>query len=213
MRNKIIKIFEAHDLFDVQGSPRPADNGMNMWHSYPSTDYAMLETTKKPRIYVDMDKVIVDFPGAFFTKMGCSPEEYESKVGKSAFWNLIKSWGDEFWATLPWMPDGKELWNYVLKYEPIILSAAMASYQRKGKAEWLKNEVGYTDKPIEHPLSWKGQSKIIFHKDKFAFVIDPTDILIDDTPRKIDGWINNGGVGILHKSAQDTIAKLKEMGL
>jgi len=134
LREKIIKLFEAHDLFDVQGSPRPADNGLDMWHSYPSTDYAMIEEDgKQPNIFCDMDSVLVDFPNSFKEKTGIIPDEYEVAHGKNEFWKLIKSWGEDYWATLPWMSDGKELWGYISKYEPIILSAAMAGYQIRGK--------------------------------------------------------------------------------
>ena len=213
LRNKIIKLFEAGDLFDVQGSPRPDAAGVSMWHSYPSTDYAMIEEEKKTRIYCDMDNVIVDFRLAFKEKVGEYPEPWEAKNGKDAFWDLVKSWGEEFWVTLPWMPDGKELWSYIEKYEPIILSAAMAGYQRRGKAAWLAREVGYTDTPATDPASWKGQSKIILHKDKWAFAIDPTDILIDDTDRKIKPWVEKGAIGILHTSTQNTISELKKLKL
>ena len=209
LRNKIIKLFEAGDLFDVQGSPRPDAAGVSMWHAYPSIDYAMMEAGVKNRIYVDMDNVLVDFRLAFKEKVGEWPEPWEASNGKNAFWDLVKSWGEEFWATLPWMPDGKELWSYIEKYEPIILSAAMAGYQRRGKAAWLAREVGYTDTPVTDPSSWKGESKIILHKDKYRFILNPNDILIDDTPKKIGPWNENGGHGILHTSAKDTISKLK----
>ena len=65
LRTKIIELFEAHDLFDQQGSIN-VDHGEgnndlkmdNMWHSYPSTDYAMLEDDKnKTNIFVDMDNI------------------------------------------------------------------------------------------------------------------------------------------------------------
>lgn len=213
IKNKIIRLFEAHDLFDTQGSPRPADAGLNMWHSYPSTDYAMIEGEKTPRIFCDMDNVIVDFRLVFKEKMGEWPEPWEQKNGKAAFWDLVEAWGEEFWVTLPWMPDGKVLWNYISKYNPIILTAAMAGYQRRGKSAWLANEVGYTDTPVVDPTNWKGQSKVIMHKEKHKFILEPGDILIDDTPKKIGPWNENGGNGILHTSAQNTINKLKQLKL
>ena len=221
LRTKIIELFEAHDLFDQQGSIN-VDHGEgnndlkmdNMWHSYPSTDYAMLEDDKnKTNIFVDMDNTIVDFIKSFREKMGITPDEYEATHGKNEFWKLIKTWGEDYWATLPWMPDGKELWGYISKYEPIILSAAMAGYQIRGKCRWIQNELGYTDAPITDPAIWKGQSKVTMHKDKFRFILNKGDILIDDSTKKIDPWIANGGIGILHTSASNTINKLKELGL
>jgi len=214
IKSKIIKIFEAHDLFDTQGSPRPTDNGLSMWHSYPSTDYAMIEGNgEKPRIFCDMDSVLVDFVQSFKDKVGITPDEYEATRGKKEFWKLITYWGEDYWATLPWMPDGKDLWSYISKHDPIILSAAEAGYMIRGKCRWLQDEVGYTDTPITDPTSWKGQSKITMNKDKYKFILNPGDILIDDTPKKIDPWNEHGGIGILHTSTQNTIDKLKELKL
>jgi hypothetical protein len=40
------------------------------------------------------------------------------------------------------------------------------------------------------------------HKKDFA---EPNAILIDDRKDNIDGWIDAGGIGILHTSAEETI--------
>ena len=41
----------------------------------------------------------------------------------------------------------------------------------------------------------------------------PNHILIDDRDKAILPWREAGGIGILHTSANDTIAQLKELGL
>jgi hypothetical protein len=38
-------------------------------------------------------------------------------------------------------------------------------------------------------------------------------ILIDDRDSIIKDWVLNGGIGILHTSTEDTIEKLKKLGL
>ena len=38
-------------------------------------------------------------------------------------------------------------------------------------------------------------------------------ILIDDRPDNIAQWKSQGGIGILHTSAQDTIKQLQNLGL
>ena len=38
-------------------------------------------------------------------------------------------------------------------------------------------------------------------------------ILIDDRKSNIEEWRANGGIGILHTSATDTISQLKKLGL
>lgn len=209
LKSKIIDLFEAHDLFATQGSPR----NDNMWHSYPSTDYAMIEDSNKKRIYCDMDGVIVDFIGEFQRKTGQDPAIYEQKVGKEAFWTLVESWGSDFWATLPWTKDGKELWQYIAPHNPIILTASMRTYQRKGKYKWIVDNLGLSKTPITNPSGWEGQSNIIFHKEKYKFIIEPGEILIDDTPKKINEWNNAGGMGILHTNTTNTISQLKSNGI
>ena len=47
-------------------------------------------------------------------------------------------------------------------------------------------------------------------KQKYA---DENSILIDDRPSNIDQWRSQGGIGILHVSAEDTIQQLKKLGL
>ena len=41
----------------------------------------------------------------------------------------------------------------------------------------------------------------------------PRHILIDDTPEKIKGWTNAGGLGILHRNAGDSINEIKQIFL
>jgi hypothetical protein len=48
------------------------------------------------------------------------------------------------------------------------------------------------------------------HKKDFA---GPNNILIDDRVDNINGWIEAGGIGILHTSAEDTIKQLNKLGL
>ena len=44
--------------------------------------------------------------------------------------------------------------------------------------------------------------------DKAAYA-HPYAILIDDRSKSIDPWVAKGGIGILHTSAEDTIAQLR----
>ena len=46
--------------------------------------------------------------------------------------------------------------------------------------------------------------------DKAAFAT-PTTILIDDRAKSIDPWVAAGGIGILHKDVDSTIARLLEI--
>jgi FMN phosphatase YigB (HAD superfamily) len=161
---------------------------------------------KKLKIYVDLDGVLCDWEKAFenlgkeFTK-GLKGQDYEDTYGRDALWALIAKEGKlEFWGEMPWMQDGKELWEYIKKFNPTVLSTpANSKFSKEGKKIWLARELGKN-------------VPFIFSKDKFEHA-NPESILIDDYEKKYKNWIAHGGIGILHKSASQTIAELKKLGL
>jgi hypothetical protein len=103
------------------------------------------------------------------------------------------------------MPDAFVLWDHIKKYGPIILSATGHVHTAPTeKREWVKRHLGITAAATAILVSSAAD------KARYA---TPGSILIDDRAKAIDPWIAAGGIGILHTSAEDTIAKLKEMGL
>jgi hypothetical protein len=154
-------------------------------------------------IYSDMDGVLSDFDKRFMEfSDGIPPGQYEQRKGREEFWKLIDDTvGVPFWAGMDWMSDGKEYWNYIEKYNPIILSAPSKKEESKyGKRIWKKRNMP-NNKMILVP-AWK--------KKEYA---NPTSILIDDRADNINQWEAAGGIGILHTDAASTIAKLKKLGL
>ena len=79
------------------------------------------------QIFCDLDGVLVDFDRGFkeleANTENLSPKEYEKKHGENSIWQLIDAEGVSFWENLPWMQDGRELWDYLSQYEPVILSS------------------------------------------------------------------------------------------
>ena len=160
------------------------------------------KTVMNYEIYSDMDGVLTDFDTAFMKASdGIPPREYEKKFGKDKFWELIDGRGVGYWVGMPWMSDGKEYWDYIKEYKPILLSSpSRSSTSRLGKRLWVRNQLPGT-KLI---LSQAKDKQNYAQKDR---------ILIDDRPSNIDQWRSQGGVGILHTSASDTIRQLKDLGL
>jgi hypothetical protein len=156
----------------------------------------------KYTIYCDMDGVLCDFDKRFMEfSNGIPPSEYESKFGKSAFWELISKKGVGFWVGIPWMPDGKQLWNYIKPYNPSLLSApSREESSRLGKRLWVRNNIPGTKLILRQAEQ----------KQEFA---NPNAILIDDRTSNIQQWRDKGGIGILHTSADETIEQLKKYGL
>jgi len=166
--------------------------------------YYFKENSKKYKIYCDLDGVIVDWESGFaLLSPNKTYEEYKAEGKTSHAWHIIHKAKSEWWENLSWLPDGKELWNYIKQYNPIILSSpgtANIDTVKKGKIVWIKRELG---EEVDYIIERK---KEIYAKDKNT-------ILIDDTKDKIDKWIAAGGKGILHKSTDETIKELKELGL
>ena len=99
------------------------------------------------------------------------------------------------------MEDGKTYWDYIKKYDVELLSSpSRSATSRLGKRLWVRNNMP----GIKLTLA---QAR---NKQNYAA---PNHILIDDRESNIEQWRSQGGIGILHTSAADTISKLKELGL
>ncbi len=139
------------------------------------------------KIYLDMDGCITDFDKRFtsLNPEKLSPSQYQTKYGIEKFWNFIdKENGVKFWVGIPWMKDGKQLWDYIKKYEPIILSAPSRNNEsRLGKRLWMKNNL-------------PGIKLILAAANKKQNYSRKNSILIDDRPDNIEQWRSQGGKGI-----------------
>lgn len=154
---------------------------------------------KKYKFYVDLDGVLTDLYRSFKDLTGI--DLYKHDIDDKEFWKPVDKAGYNFWLNIPWMKDGKELWDYVKKYEPEILSApSQQNDSRVGKHDWVKREL-----PGVHLILRSASNK-----KEFA---SPDSILIDDRISNIDDWNKAGGIGILHTSTKSTIEELKKLGL
>ena len=159
------------------------------------------------KIYCDMDGVLVDFDLGYKNLTGKETHHVDVQ-GKSEFWGTFKqSLQDkkmsekDYWVNLQWMPDGKELWNHIKQYSPILLSAPSRDPQsRWGKRIWVKKHIPGTPLILAAAEAKKNYAK----KDA---------ILIDDRISNINDWNAAGGIGILHTSTSTTIDKLSKYGI
>ncbi len=103
------------------------------------------------------------------------------------------------------MPDAQDLWEYVERFDPFILSATgHVKNAYNEKMEWIKTHLG---------VHYADTAKLVTKAADKAIFASPNCILIDDRCKAIDPWIEAGGIGILHVSAEDTIEQLKNLGL
>lgn len=150
-------------------------------------------------IYIDMDGVLVDFNKGYLDLTGIDLSN--SYRNDEEFWEPIDKAGYSFWIGLPWKKDGKKLWSYIKKYKPILLSApSRRDESRVGKMDWVKKELPNTRLILRSAKN----------KKEFA---NENSILIDDRPENIQGWIDAGGIGVLHDTTEKTLKELKKLGL
>jgi len=157
---------------------------------------------QKYTLYCDMDGVLADFEARFEQYSdGLTTDEYRDKYSINSFWKIIDRAGTEFWADMPWMPDGQTLYEYIKPNLHSLLSAPSFDVSsEEGKQEWVDKNMPGTKLIL---AAAKNKQK---HSKEGA-------ILIDDREDTIREWDSQGGIGILHTSAANTIEKLIELGL
>ena len=157
-------------------------------------------------IYCDLDDVLVDFLKGVQEKVN---PEIATRSGwqkvKKEDWKKVVELSPDFWADLEWKQDGKQLWNYIKVYDPIILSARPKTDPDavKGKLAWIRKHLG--SKFAKTAIITMGIMKQE-HAGK-------RNILIDDYDRNIKQWRTAGGIGILHKDTHSSIEQLRKYGL
>jgi hypothetical protein len=107
-----------------------------------------------------------------------------------------------FWMNLNWTEDGKELWEYIKDYNPIVLSIPTDLQSVIGKKKWVKDNLGLSGERVQ----------IRYQKAPFAQYEDKTGLLIDDFVKNIKLFDEAGGKTIHFTSAPQAIEALKEYG-
>ena len=102
---------------------------------------------------------------------------------------------------------GKELWNYIKGYNPIILTTPMGE-PSKTNEEFTPSEIGKTLWVETH--QGKGL-EIIFSNKKYekATTNGRPNVLIDDFTTNTEPWLKAGGIAILHTNTADSIVELQ----
>ena len=150
-----------------------------------------------------MDGVLADFvKGA--EKLTGKKIDVWAQGSKSEKWSAIKA-DPNFWRNLPWHTGGKQLWNFIKKYDTEILSAYVEDIYDKncipGKKYWATKNLGIASNRIN--LVKRVQ------KQKYA---DKNSILIDDYPKNVNEFRARGGQGVVHNGdTSRTIRLLKKL--
>lgn len=162
-------------------------------------------------VALDLDGVLADFEKRALELAGYAPDhDPQNKKLRTDFWKKVNEHirvpGQTFFETMDKMADADELFEYVKHRKPFILSATGNHFSAASteKRNWVRKHFG-------HEMA----NYAVFVRDarnKAEYAL-PHRILIDDRRKAIDPWIEAGGIGILHKNTESTIAQLKELGL
>ena len=194
------------------------------------------------QIYCDMDGVLVDFEGAATKSINKAlldpPEGLEAlceavrgfygdsidlsamKVRKEKRPECLRTLIGElfendkdWWANLPFLEEGRKLWMVLSKIEPkpMLLTSPMdhngGTASRDGKLIWVQKNLNLLD-----TIRWDKRTIFSHNKYEYAMDIDKPNVLIDDYPKKVVPFNENGGFGILHKNnCIETLDALKEV--
>jgi len=165
---------------------------------------------KLPLIYCDMDGVLADFKTAASKTTGMSINKWMNIPSGQGKWDPIRN-NKRFWYDLPWQPGGRQLWSFISKHKPSILSAYVAKgYDPNcipGKTHWAKTKLGLTTRRINLVLRSEKKLFAKMHSRNGEKVI-----LIDDYKPNVDEFTRLGGIGIYHTNTENTISKLKKLG-
>lgn len=171
-----------------------------------------LYKTRWPKLYSGAKKTIAEMGGDLDTQDPGQPivfedcvKESDKKQPRRLMYQLISN-NRKWWAELDWLPDGKELWEYILKYNPSVATGPMGLNSKLGKRDWCNRELNL------------GKDKVIITHTKHEEIrkvlkrgLIP--LLIDDMPKYVIPWRNAGGIAIHHSNTKQTIEKLKSLGL
>ena len=156
--------------------------------------------SKVKQIFLDQDGVLADFESGLTKALGykvdvTSPiDVYDIEKRKLTAQRLFRN--------LDPLPDAWKLVDYCMNsgiHTEILTAAGTVNRTLvvKDKIDWIRRYV--------HPHwivipTFSGTQKAAFaHKNA---------VLVDDRQRNIDYWVEAGGIGILHKTADETIKQL-----
>lgn len=148
-------------------------------------------------IFLDCDGVLANFNQHVIDLCGDHPRNMPDDI----LWEKI-SVIDNFWLTIPLMPDAQNLVEYISSIDSnliVLTGCPKTNYQQvsEHKKHWIQKHFGNID--VITCLS----------KNKPMYMRDHNDILIDDFRRNCNKWIKAGGIAIQYRNFEQMKLELK----
>lgn len=164
------------------------------------------------KIFFDMDGVLADFDRGVEELCHMPPQNINGKRDlqkDDEMWLRIKETG-HFYDKLEMMPGAYEMFDQIYsKYPGCCEILTGIPKPNRGITTAGEDKTNW----VRRLLSKDIKVNIVFREEKPRYCSGTDCILIDDSIENINDWIRFGGTGILHKSADETIARLKELGI
>jgi len=152
----------------------------------------------EPRLFLDADGVLADFDEGARQLLGMHPRAFEAKHGRGAFWKRLAS-AENFYGSLPKMPDADMLFNAVKHLKPTILTGLpLGNWAAPQKVKWAAEH--FPGVPI---ITCMARDK---HKH-----MKPGDVLVDDRENHRAAYEAAGVVFVHHKNAVDSVRELARL--
>jgi 5'(3')-deoxyribonucleotidase len=158
-------------------------------------------------IYVDLDGVLANFLDRYWAATGIS---FDRVPDSGTRWENLKGKEEGFYRSiLPYRGYElfmKELDEMSLRHRfPVRILTALPTViefetAEQEKLDWCKQYLN-----LAFPVL------LVKSSEEKQFVCKRGDILIDDNPRNVAQWMNNGGIAIRHLSFRDTLIQLREL--
>ena len=164
-------------------------------------------------IYLDMDGVLADFERGVKELCGREPLSQNGKrrdpKQDDLMWERIRK-TDHFYDRLEPMPGAKEMFDAVFgAYGDRCEILTGIPKEKRGIVTAAEDTVSW----MKRILSDQIKVNICYRAEKILKCTGPGTILIDDLKKNIDEWQAAGGTGILHRSAEETMKELKNLGI
>lgn len=190
----------------------------------PLTRSSQMPADLVPRVFCDMDGVVADFhtPIVRKYKLGGSSEVNKFLAQPNVWHTIAKDWPNLF-ATLPLMPDAKQLMKTLIQLRDkghiklAMLTAVPTEWYadrskrdttRRDKQRWISTHFPEID---THNVIVCRRSDKVKYALKQRSMGTHAPVLIDDFDKNIREWHSVGdGIGILHRSAASSITELHQ---
>lgn len=168
---------------------------------------------KIDKIYFDMDGVLADFERGVKELCGMTPPSQNDKDSKSdkdnEMWEKIKE-VPHFYDRLELMPGAKEMFDAVYdKYGDRCEILTGIPKPKRGIADVAEDKIKWMHRLLAEDI----KVNIVYREEKPQYCNGQGCILIDDMESNIRDWNEYGGTGIKNVSADETMRRLKEIGV